>query len=89
MIAEMDLKRIEEISRRYGVGRVLLFGSSLRADNESRDIDLAVEGLEPRRFFRYYGELMMALSKPVDLVDLEADSGFNRLIRQEGVALYG
>lgn len=89
MIAESDKKTIEEISKRYHATRVMLFGSSLSSSKESRDIDIAVEGVSSENFYRYYGDLIFALSKPVDIVDLSSASKFSRLIRQEGVFLYG
>ena len=89
MIAETDQEAIRSICRQYGVRRALLFGSSLDATREARDIDLAVEGLAPQNFFRFYGDLMFAVSKPIDVVDLSGHSKFLDLIRREGVALYG
>lgn len=89
MIAESDKKTIEEISKRYRATRVMLFGSSLSSSKESHDIDIAVEGVSPKDFYRYYGDLIFALSKPIDIVDLSGTSKFSRLIRQEGVFLYG
>lgn len=89
MIDDRDKKRICEISKKYRAGKVWLFGSSLQADRVAADIDLAVEGIRPQDFFFYYGELMFALSKPVDLVSMEGDSRFQRLIRKEGAVLYG
>ena len=70
MITESEKRTIMEISERYAVKRVLLFGSSLISGKESRDIDLAVEGISPRDFFRYYGDLILGLSRPVDVIDL-------------------
>lgn len=89
MITESEKRTIREISKRYAVKRVLLFGSSLVIDKESRDIDLAVEGISPGDFFRYYGDLMLGLSKPVDVIDLSGTSKFTKMIRQEGIPLYG
>lgn len=63
-------------------------GQTRRSIREGRDIDLAVEGLAPEEFFRFYGDLLFSLSKPVDLVDLSQDSKFTRLIRREGLPLY-
>jgi len=77
MISEKDRETIEGISRQYLASRVLLFGSSIDPDKESYDIDIAVEGAPPEDFFKYYGDLMLKLSK------------FVRLILQEGVLLYG
>jgi len=89
MISEKERAAITDLSRRYGVKRVLLFGSSAEASGEGEDIDLAVEGIAPRDFFRFYGDLMFALTKPVDLVDMSKESKFTRLIRREGTAIYG
>lgn len=80
---------IIDLARRYGVKGVLLFGSSIDPRRKANDIDLAVEGIAPAKFFDFYGELLLALSKPVDLVDLARDSKFNRLILREGIRLYG
>ena len=89
MISETDKKIIREISRKYHVGRVLLFGSGMSPDKESRDIDLAVEGISAKDFFSFYGDLMLSLSKPVDVIDLSQKSKFVTIVREEGVPLYG
>ncbi|MHC4182679.1 MAG: nucleotidyltransferase family protein [Planctomycetota bacterium] len=88
MITELEKKAIREISERYQVKRVLLFGSSLDTTRESRDIDIAVEGVQPKDFFKYYGDLLLTIPKPVDVVDLSGTSKFVKLIQQEGVVLY-
>ena len=89
MVTEIEKKTIQEISRRYHVKRVLLFGSSLDSAKDSKDIDIAVEGIAPKDFFKYYGDLLLKLSKPVDVVDLSGSSKFIELIKQEGLLLYG
>jgi len=89
MIAESDKRKIREISEKYHAKRVLLFGSCLDVTRESRDIDIAVEGISPEDFFEYYGDLMLKLSKPIDVIDLSEKSKFTKLIQQEGVLLYG
>ena len=89
MISEKDKQIIREISREYKASQVLLFGSALLPHQESRDIDIGVEGIPAEDFFRFYGDLLFALSKPVDIVDLSGDSKFIRMIRKEGLPLYG
>ena len=89
MIAESDKRKIREISEKYHAKRVLLFGSCLDVTRESRDIDIAVEGVSPEDFFKYYGDLMLKLSKPIDVIDLSERSKFTKLIQQEGILLYG
>ncbi len=88
MISEKDRQISEETVAKYHVNRVILFGSSLSPDKESRDIDIGVEGLEEKDFFAFYGELMCALSKPVDVVDLSTKSRFVQLIEREGIPLH-
>jgi predicted nucleotidyltransferase len=89
MISEADKRKIREISRKYHASQVLLFGSSLSPSKESHDIDIAVEGIPAKDFFRFYGDLMFALSKPVDVVELTGKLKFVQIIREEGVPLYG
>lgn len=89
MITETDKKTICEISKKYSAKRVLLFGSSLKPERESHDIDIAVEGIPPKDFYSYYGDLMLSLSKPVDIIDISGTSKFIKLILREGVLLYG
>ena len=66
-----------------------LFGSSIDAHAQARDIDLGVKDLKPALFFKFYGELMRRLSKPVDVVDLAHKSLFNNLVEQKGVKIFG
>jgi predicted nucleotidyltransferase len=89
MIAEKDRDTIAEIAREYRVAKVVLFDSSITGDREPHDIDLGVKGIAPRLFFRFYGELMMRLSRPVDLVDLAYRSRFTELVERDGIVLYG
>lgn len=88
MLSEEIRKTIAECAREFDVKAVWLFGSSLEDDSHSRDIDLAVEGVLPELFFKFYARLFMALPKPVDLVDLSQDISIASIIRTKGVAIY-
>jgi predicted nucleotidyltransferase len=89
MISIEDRQSIQDLAAQYAVTRVLLFGSAARLERGYRDIDLAIEGIRPGDFFRFYGELLSRLSLPVDLVDLSKPGRFTDLIRREGIPLYG
>jgi len=89
MITKRDKKTISVISEKYRAKQVLLFGSSVSSSERARDIDIAVEGIAPGDFFRYYGELMFELSRPVDVIDLSKKTQFTELVRKEGVPIYG
>jgi uncharacterized protein len=88
MISDRDRREIEEIPAKYHAKRVVLFGSSLSPDRESRDTDIGVEGIDEKDFFTFYGELLCALSKPVDIVALPTNSLFIELIQREGIPLH-
>jgi uncharacterized protein len=87
MIADRDMQVIKETAAKHGIKRIVLFGSSLSHDKESRDIDLGVEGFDEKDFFAFYGELLCALSKPVDIVDLSRKTRLVQLIEQGSVML--
>ncbi len=79
------------ILKKYGVTRVILFGSLCRDGSFHRDsdIDLAVEGIPLQKFFRAGADLMMALDWPVDLKPLEeVDDFFRETIIANGEVIY-
>ena len=88
MITDADRTIIGQLARKYHAKRVVLFGSSLSSNQEYRDIDIAVEGIEGKDFYTFYEELLCALSKPVDVVDLSKKTRFIELILREGITLY-
>jgi len=89
MVSQNDVETIKQLSRKYNAQKVVLFGSSLDPQRQANDIDLAIEGVAPKDYYRYCGELMMALTKPVDIVDLSVPCKFNDIILEEGIVLYG
>ncbi len=88
-MSKEDLATIAFYAKKYKVQTVYLFGSSLDELNKADDIDLAVLGISPHLFFKFYGKLLRYLSKPVDLVDLSHESLFNQLIKEKAVKIYG
>lgn len=89
MISQYDIEIIQRLSDKYRVRKVVLFGSSLAPQIASNDIDLAIEGIAPENYYRYCGELMMALTKPVDIIDLSVRCKFIDMILREGIVIYG
>lgn len=88
MISENDKKIIVRQAQKYNLKKVILFGSS-KEQSSSNDIDIGIEGLAPKLFFKFYWELYRDLSKPLDLVDLEMDSLFVQIIKEDGLVIYG
>ena len=89
VVSDRDKATIVILARRYGAATVWLFGSSTNRRKRGRDLDLAVEGVAPARFFQFVGDLMLALSKPVDVVALDGQSKLGALIRRDGIPVYG
>lgn len=89
MISNEDKYQLLEIAKRYNVSKIYLFGSNISSGSETNDIDLAVEGISGSLFFKFYSELIFALSKPVDLIDLKKKSLLNDMVKSEGILLYG
>jgi len=82
-----DLATIVSYAKQYHVQSVYVFGSSLNTPAAS-DIDLAVWGIPPQYYFKFYGKLLRHLSKPIDLVDLSHPSLFNELIKAKAIKIY-
>jgi predicted nucleotidyltransferase len=82
---------VDLLVRRYGVTRVWLFGSLLGdVLEESSDVDLAVEGLEPARYWDASWRCDDAMGRHVDLVPIEdAQPTIRELVAREGVVLHG
>ena len=75
--------------RAHGAARVVLFGSlAAGTPTSASDVDLAVEGLPPERFFAALAEVMKLAACPVDLVRLEeAPASLTERIAAEGKSL--
>jgi len=87
MISEQDKIIIKNIAKKYNASKVLLFGSILDDTIDNNDIDIAVEGVRNEDFYSFYGELIFALKKPVDVIDISLKSKFIDLILREGISL--
>ena len=44
------------------------------------------EGIADGLFFRFWGDLMLRASKPVDVIDLGRGGKFSEIVRREGLA---
>lgn len=90
MLLNKELKIAIRIARKYSIDKLYLIGSLLYNDSdEVNDYDFAVAGVPDGDFFKFYGELYMAMSKPVDLIDLSGKRTlFKKLVRKEGRLIY-
>ena len=77
--------RAASILREQGAREVYLFGSAATGRlRDGSDIDMAIAGLPPERFFLAMGLAADLLDRPLSLVDLDDDTPFTRHLRAEG-----
>ncbi len=89
-IKEQVLREIREIAEKYGVKKVILFGSRARGDfRRTSDIDLAVSGGDFTRFALDVDEETSTLLM-FDIVDFDRDmqEELREAIQSEGKVLY-
>ena len=80
-----DIDRAIQILKEEGCTEIYVFGSVATGESSSdSDIDLAVRGCPPGRFFHTLGRLMWELDHPVDIVDLNESSIFVRYLLGSG-----
>lgn len=88
-VLNRELDKIVDISKEFGAKKVLLFGSCLEDIKSAKDIDIAVAGIKPREFFKYYGKVSMRVDDEVDIVDLDdIREHFYKRILSQGRVLY-
>ncbi len=88
MISKKDKLIILKYTKKYKLRKVILFGSATVRD-DANDIDIGIKGIQPEKFFDFCWEVYRDLSKPVDIIDLNEKTLFNRLVERDGLVLYG
>jgi len=88
-VFESELNKIISLSKEYGAQNVWLFGSCLEDIESARDIDIAVAGIKPEKFFELYGKISGAIEAELDLFPLEdVREHFAKRILETGRLLY-
>jgi len=83
-----DIDKAADILKAAGCYECYVFGSLADGrSNERSDIDLAVRGLAPERFYSISGQLSMQVKRPIDLVDLDDGSRFSRKLQRREAML--
>lgn len=86
MIKRKEKEIICKLAKKYQAKSIILFGSAVDK-KKYNDIDLGVKGVSAERYFDFYGQLISALAKPIDLINLDSPSKFVFLIEKYGVTL--
>jgi predicted nucleotidyltransferase len=86
--AQGDVARGVAVLRAGGCREVYVFGSV--ADGRAgpgSDIDFGVRGCPPGQFYALQGKLLLTLSRPADLVDLDVDADLTAFLEREAVSV--
>ncbi len=89
-VLERELAKVVSLSKEFGAEKVLLFGSCIDDVESAHDIDVAIEGVEPEKFFEMYGRILGEVDSELDLIPLEdTREHFAKRILEKGKLLYG
>ena len=86
-VTETHLQKAISLAKKYGVGKLVLFGSALESPDTARDLDLACD-IPGMKIFAFAGRLEDELGLSVDVIPLTPASAFTRSIVQHGKVLY-
>ena len=87
MIEHVDHKihEVAKLLKAAGAKEVYLFGSAASGSlQDDSDVDMAVAGLPPEKYFRVISDSQRLLGRPLDLIDLDEPNPFTRYLTQEG-----
>ncbi len=79
------IRKAASILKSMGATNVYLFGSLAKGTfRKGSDIDVAVSGLPPEKYYHAVGEIMSILRYPVDLIDLDEKNEFTEYLTKHG-----
>ena len=83
---QSDIKKATKILKENGATEVFIFGSIVNGKfNEKSDIDIAVNGLNAKKFYKVASMLMFELENEIDLIDLdENENSFSQMLLKLG-----
>lgn len=81
-----DIEKAVKILKENGAKEVFIFGSIVNGKfNENSDIDIAVKGLKPEKFYKVASILMFELDNEFDLIDLDDnENNFSQMLLKVG-----
>jgi len=83
---QKKIARAAAALKAFGTTEVYIFGSLAEGRfTRHSDIDMAVRGLPPEKFFHAMGEAMEVLGRPFDLVDLDDGSAFTKYLIEKNL----
>ena len=83
-----DIELAKSIILGAGAKEIYIFGSVADGKySDDSDLDIAIIGLEKRKFFHVYGELLCRISRPIDIVGLDYHTNFSEQIKKDGTLI--
>lgn len=80
-----DIETAARILREEGATEVYVFGSAVHGKmRPDSDIDFAIRGLPPEKYFPTRGKVGRAISHLFDLVDLDEENPFTEYLERKG-----
>jgi len=72
-----DVEEVVSLLKENGCKKIYLFGSIVNGKfKKNSDIDVAISGLEPKKFIMVYSKIMMTVDRKVDIVDLDDEDDY-------------
>lgn len=86
VLLDRVIQWLEAYGQEYGIEQAYIFGSLIYPNRftEYSDVDVAVESIDPDRFFEAIALLSESVERDVDLVNLSKCT-FSTQIRQRGI----
>lgn len=82
---QQDIELAMKILQDAGAREIFIFGSASRGmERPDSDIDLAVRGLPPERFYEVVGTVLSSISRSFDLIDLDEPNEFTAYLEKKG-----
>ena len=79
------IRAVADCLKQSGAREVYIFGSAAGGTlREDSDVDLAVSGLAPEKFFEAMGRASDLLDRPLHLIDLDEDNLFTAYLKKKG-----
>ena len=86
---KQDIEKGVAILKHGGCQSVYIFGSVAEGRATSRsDIDFAVRGCPASEFYDLQGKLLLELTRPADLIDLDADADLESFLEHEATLVH-
>ncbi|MFH0919099.1 MAG: nucleotidyltransferase domain-containing protein [Fibrobacterota bacterium] len=88
MVSKEQINKCVEIAKKYGVRKLVLFGSAYENPEDARDIDLLADGVNSSSFFAMGADMEEETGIQVDLIPMEPETRFVRYNLFYGRILY-